>query len=79
MWQRVDSNYKRNYKDYFEFIEGGLQAKEEGKLSEAEKGILDWLKANKWSYIYCFFSSITSVASSNDIQFYTLQLDIISM
>jgi hypothetical protein len=47
VWQRVDSYYKRNYKDYFEFVEGGLQGKEEGKLSEAEKGILDWLKANK--------------------------------
>ncbi|KEH44011.1 putative photosystem I reaction centre subunit N [Medicago truncatula] len=45
--ERVDSYYKRNYKDYFEFVEGGLQGKEEGKLSEAEKGILDWLKANK--------------------------------
>ncbi|PNX96611.1 hypothetical protein L195_g019821 [Trifolium pratense] len=45
--ERVDSYYKRNYKDYFEFIEGSLRAKEDGKLSEAEKGILDWLEANK--------------------------------
>lgn len=45
--QRVDSYYKRNYKDYFEFIEGSLKGKD-GKISEAEKGILDWLEANKW-------------------------------
>lgn len=44
--QRVDSYYKRNYKDYFEFIEGSLKGKD-GKVSEAQKGILDWLEANK--------------------------------
>ncbi|CAL5209815.1 unnamed protein product [Lathyrus oleraceus] len=44
--ERVDSYYKRNYKDYFEFIEGSLKGKD-GKISEAEKGILDWLEANK--------------------------------
>ncbi|XP_073222997.1 uncharacterized protein [Cicer arietinum] len=44
--QRLDSYYKRNYKDYFEFIEGSLKGKD-GKLSEAEKGILDWLQTNK--------------------------------
>ncbi|KAG9440597.1 hypothetical protein H6P81_020762 [Aristolochia fimbriata] len=43
--ERLDDYYKRNYKDYFEFIEGSVQGKTE--LSEAEKGILDWLKANK--------------------------------
>ncbi|XP_004496869.1 uncharacterized protein [Cicer arietinum] len=44
--ERLDSYYKRNYKDYFEFIEGSLKGKD-GKLSEAEKGILDWLQTNK--------------------------------
>ncbi|KAF6145456.1 hypothetical protein GIB67_032579 [Kingdonia uniflora] len=43
---RLDSYYKRNYKDYFGFVEGSLSGKED-QLSEAEKGILDWLKANK--------------------------------
>ncbi|XP_044489173.1 uncharacterized protein LOC123213735 [Mangifera indica] len=45
--ERLDSYYKRNYKDYFEFIEGSLKAKEDRQLSESEKGILDWLKTNK--------------------------------
>ncbi|CBI22433.3 hypothetical protein AAG906_012250 [Vitis piasezkii] len=43
--ERLDSFYKRNYKDYFEFVEGSLAGKEQ--LSESEKGILDWLKKNK--------------------------------
>ncbi|KAI4375572.1 hypothetical protein MLD38_013426 [Melastoma candidum] len=45
--ERMESYYKRNYKDYFDFAEGGLRAKSEDKLSEAEKGILDWLNRNK--------------------------------
>ncbi|KAJ0010702.1 hypothetical protein Pint_33660 [Pistacia integerrima] len=45
--ERLDSYYKRNYKDYFEFIEGSLKAKEDQQLSESEKGILDWLQTNK--------------------------------
>ncbi|KAB1200242.1 hypothetical protein CJ030_MR0G007774 [Morella rubra] len=44
--ERLDSYYKRNYKDYFEFVEGSLKGKE-GQLSESEKGILDWLRSNK--------------------------------
>lgn len=44
--QRLDSYYKRNYKDYFGLLEGGLKEKED--LSEAEKGILEWLDKNKW-------------------------------
>jgi hypothetical protein len=44
--ERLDSYYKRNYKDYFEFVEGSLQGKKE-ELTESEKGILDWLKKNK--------------------------------
>ncbi|XP_057488888.1 uncharacterized protein LOC130786504 [Actinidia eriantha] len=43
--ERLDSYYKRNYQDYFEFVEGSLQGKKE--LSESEKGILDWLRSNK--------------------------------
>jgi hypothetical protein len=43
--QRLESYYKRNYKDYFEFVEGSLKGKEE--LSESEKGIHDWLQNNK--------------------------------
>lgn len=54
--QRLDSYYKRNYKDYFEFVEGSLAGKEQ--LSESEKGILDWLQKNKWGHfnswsVYC--------------------------
>ncbi|KAK8636508.1 hypothetical protein V6N13_124254 [Hibiscus sabdariffa] len=45
--ERMDNYYRRNYKDYFEFVEGTLSGKEEQQLTEAEKGILDWLKANK--------------------------------
>lgn len=45
--QRLDSYYKRNYKDYFEFVEGSIKGKTEAELSESEKRILEWLKANK--------------------------------
>uniref|UniRef100_A0A7N0TN43 Uncharacterized protein n=1 Tax=Kalanchoe fedtschenkoi TaxID=63787 RepID=A0A7N0TN43_KALFE len=45
--ERLDNYYKRNYKDYFEFVEGSLEGKSEAQLTEAEKGIRDWLKANK--------------------------------
>ncbi|EXB33541.1 hypothetical protein L484_011132 [Morus notabilis] len=44
--ERLNSYYKRNYKDYFELVEGTLRGKE-GELSEAEKGIRDWLQSNK--------------------------------
>ncbi|KAF3435572.1 hypothetical protein FNV43_RR22661 [Rhamnella rubrinervis] len=44
--ERMDSYYKRNYKDYFEFEEGALRARQ-GQLTEAEKGILDWLQNNR--------------------------------
>ncbi|KAK9286389.1 hypothetical protein L1049_014784 [Liquidambar formosana] len=43
--ERLDSYYKRNYKDYFEFEGGSLNGKAE--LSESEKGILDWLQKNQ--------------------------------
>lgn len=46
MVQRIESYYKRNYKDYFELVEGTLKGKQ-GQLSDTEKGILDWLKANR--------------------------------
>ncbi|KAJ4824326.1 hypothetical protein Tsubulata_004277 [Turnera subulata] len=45
--ERLDSYYKRNYKDYFDIVEGGLRGKNEQDLTEAEKGILDWLKDNQ--------------------------------
>ncbi|KAK7280241.1 hypothetical protein RJT34_25303 [Clitoria ternatea] len=44
--ERLDSYYKRNYKDYFESMEGTLRGKD-GQLSDTEKGILDWLQSNK--------------------------------
>ncbi|KAK9061364.1 hypothetical protein SSX86_018545 [Deinandra increscens subsp. villosa] len=43
--ERLDSYYKRNYKDYFALDEGALRQKKD--LTEAEKGILEWLDANK--------------------------------
>ncbi|CAA7048340.1 unnamed protein product [Microthlaspi erraticum] len=45
--ERLDSYYKRNYKDYFEFVEGSMKGKTEAELSESEKRILEWLKSNK--------------------------------
>ncbi|KAJ6754861.1 hypothetical protein OIU79_027468 [Salix purpurea] len=45
--ERMDSYYKRNYKDYFDFVEGSLRGKNEQDLTESEKGILDWLQKNK--------------------------------
>ncbi|TKY51048.1 hypothetical protein E2542_SST22556 [Spatholobus suberectus] len=44
--ERLDSYYKRNYKDYFESMGGTLKGKD-GQLSDTEKGILDWLQKNK--------------------------------
>jgi hypothetical protein len=42
-----------------------LRAKEDGKLSEAEKGILDWLEANKWLYIECIdFSQLVELLAT---------------
>ncbi|XP_075484781.1 uncharacterized protein LOC142525531 [Primulina tabacum] len=43
--ERLDSYYKRNYRDYFSLLEGELRQKKD--LSESEKGILEWLDANK--------------------------------
>ncbi|KAF3320442.1 Photosystem I reaction centre subunit N (PSAN or PSI-N) [Carex littledalei] len=45
--ERLDSYNKRNYKDYFEFIEGSIKDKDKDQLTEAEKGILEWLRKNK--------------------------------
>ncbi|KAG6793080.1 hypothetical protein POTOM_002264 [Populus tomentosa] len=45
--ERTDSYYKRNYKDYFDFVEGSLKGKNEQDLTESEKGILEWLRKNK--------------------------------
>ncbi|URD88211.1 Photosystem I reaction centre subunit N (PSAN or PSI-N) [Musa troglodytarum] len=45
--ERLDDYYKRNYKDYFEFIEGSVKDKKEELLSESEKDILKWLKKNR--------------------------------
>ena len=43
----MEDYYKRNYKDYFGFVEGTLQAKDKEQLSESERGILEWLQKNK--------------------------------
>ncbi|XP_010556016.1 PREDICTED: uncharacterized protein LOC104825387 [Tarenaya hassleriana] len=45
--ERLESYYKRNYKDYFEFVEGSIKGKREEELTQSEKSILDWLKSNK--------------------------------
>ncbi|KAJ0967693.1 hypothetical protein J5N97_024610 [Dioscorea zingiberensis] len=45
--ERLDDYYKRNYKDYFELIEGTVKDKNEELLSESEKEIREWLKKNK--------------------------------
>ncbi|KAJ4962705.1 hypothetical protein NE237_022644 [Protea cynaroides] len=45
--ERLDDYYKRNYKDYFDFFEGSIRGKTNEQLSEAEKGILNWLETNK--------------------------------
>jgi len=42
--ERLDDYYKRNYKDYFEFVEGAVN---QGKLTEAEKDIMEWLRKNR--------------------------------
>ncbi|XP_008790241.1 uncharacterized protein LOC103707504 [Phoenix dactylifera] len=45
--ERLDDYYKRNYKDYFELIEGSARDKKEELLSESERGIRAWLEKNK--------------------------------
>ncbi|KAI9123481.1 hypothetical protein K1719_004781 [Acacia pycnantha] len=45
--ERLESYYKRNYKDYFELVEGTIKAKQQDQVSDTEKAILDWLKSNK--------------------------------
>ncbi|KQK13382.1 hypothetical protein BRADI_1g09790v3 [Brachypodium distachyon] len=45
--ERMDDNYKRNYKDYFGFMEGPVREKKAEDLTESEKGILAWLDRNK--------------------------------
>ncbi|XP_047092368.1 uncharacterized protein LOC124704178 isoform X2 [Lolium rigidum] len=45
--ERRDEVYKRNYKDYFGFMEGPVREKKEEDLTESEKGILAWLDKNK--------------------------------
>eukprot|EP01018_Ginkgo_biloba_P015056 Gb_15759 [translate_table: standard] len=42
--ERLDDYYKRNYKEYFEFVEGTVRKE---NPSDAEKGILEWLRKNK--------------------------------
>ncbi|KAI5648361.1 hypothetical protein M9H77_34366 [Catharanthus roseus] len=43
--ERLESYYKRNYRDYFGVFEGTLKQKKE--LTESEKDILEWLEQNK--------------------------------
>ncbi|KAM3268449.1 putative protein isoform X1 [Capsicum chacoense] len=45
--ERLDNYYKRNYRDYFGYLEGTLKQKQEEELTESEKGILNWLEKNK--------------------------------
>ncbi|XP_051116543.1 uncharacterized protein LOC127241496 isoform X2 [Andrographis paniculata] len=45
--ERLDSYYKRNYKDYFESIEGTLRQKDNKDLTQSEKAILEWLDSNR--------------------------------
>ncbi|KAM0926156.1 hypothetical protein ACQ4PT_003733 [Festuca glaucescens] len=45
--ERLDDFYKRNYKDYFGFMENSVREKKEEELTESEKGILAWLDKNK--------------------------------
>ncbi|KAF1860876.1 hypothetical protein Lal_00000290 [Lupinus albus] len=53
--ERLESYYKRNYKDYFESMEGTLNGKD-GQLSETEKGIQDWLRRiNRHQALYGSF------------------------
>lgn len=43
--QRLDDYNRRNWGDYFRFIEGSVRNKKD--LSENEKAILEWLEKNK--------------------------------
>ncbi|KAI5078731.1 hypothetical protein GOP47_0006402 [Adiantum capillus-veneris] len=43
--KRLNSYYERNFKEYFEFVEGTLQNRTD--LSENEKDILKWLERTR--------------------------------
>ncbi|KAH7440424.1 hypothetical protein KP509_04G106600 [Ceratopteris richardii] len=43
--KRLESYYERNFKEYFEFIEGTIKNKSD--LTDAEKGILKWLEKSR--------------------------------
>ncbi|CAA6657702.1 unnamed protein product [Spirodela intermedia] len=45
--ERLDSYYRRNYKDYFELVEGSNQGKKDELLTESEKEIRRWLEKNR--------------------------------
>ncbi|CAI5982826.1 unnamed protein product [Closterium sp. NIES-64] len=45
--ERLNDYYRRNFKDYFDFVGGTLQVKREDKLTDNEKEILKWIEANK--------------------------------
>ncbi|PKA66493.1 hypothetical protein AXF42_Ash003147 [Apostasia shenzhenica] len=45
--ERLDDYYKRNYKDYFELVEGSSKGKSDDLLTESENEIRNWLKKNK--------------------------------
>eukprot|EP00270_Netrium_digitus_P003569 TRINITY_DN1415_c0_g1_i1.p1 TRINITY_DN1415_c0_g1~~TRINITY_DN1415_c0_g1_i1.p1 ORF type:complete len:172 (+),score=31.75 TRINITY_DN1415_c0_g1_i1:90-605(+) len=45
--ERLAAYYRKNYGDYFKFIEGTLLAKRSEELTENDKKILEWLKENK--------------------------------
>lgn len=48
MFASQDSYYRRNYKEYFEFVEGTVQRGAELGLSDSTKeGIRRWLEANR--------------------------------
>ncbi|GBG70609.1 hypothetical protein CBR_g6736 [Chara braunii] len=43
--ERLDDYYRRNYLDYFKYIEGSIKRKKE--LTSTETGILKWLEENR--------------------------------
>ncbi|KAG0612236.1 hypothetical protein M758_6G012000 [Ceratodon purpureus] len=42
---RLEDYYRRNFKEYFEFVEGSVRNKKE--MTPAEKAIVEWLAKNK--------------------------------
>ncbi|XP_040964140.1 thylakoid lumenal 17.4 kDa protein, chloroplastic isoform X3 [Gossypium hirsutum] len=72
--ERMENYYRRNYKDYFEFVEGTLKGKDEQQLSEAEKASKRVPKSEESSFpfkelrtVACGLLAVCTVATASPV------------